>query len=147
MNVKDITSEQMEEATRELAEETGVEHILSIPGVWEHVSEYFNNGAIDRIRGAEPDADCARCSEDIGDSDAEADGYGAVCADCHTIISAMEHTANLSRERCVELLEAVSIECRDDESTVTLREAVESNLDDETIDAAEVLGLEEGVSG
>lgn len=40
---------------------------------------------------------------------------------------------NLSREACVELLEGACIECRDDEDVATLREAVQSNLEDGTL--------------
>jgi hypothetical protein len=41
---------------------------------------------------------------------------------------------DLDRETCVELLESVGIECRDEETVETLRVAVESNIDDETLD-------------
>lgn len=40
----------------------------------------------------------------------------------------------MDRSAIVEALEAVSIECRDDESVETLREALIANIDDETID-------------
>lgn len=39
----------------------------------------------------------------------------------------------MSREEIVEALEAVSIECKDDETIETLREALIANIDDETI--------------
>ena len=42
--------ERFDEAVRELARKDGVEHILSIDGVWECVSEYYNNDAIDLMR-------------------------------------------------------------------------------------------------
>lgn len=42
--------ERFDRAVRELALEDGVEIVLSIPGVWEAVSEYYNNAAIDRMR-------------------------------------------------------------------------------------------------
>ena len=41
---------------------------------------------------------------------------------------------SMDRDECVELLESVSIECRDDETLDTLREAVAANIDDETLD-------------
>ena len=43
----------------------------------------------------------------------------------------------MDRAAIVEALEAVSIECRDDESVETLREALISNIDDQTIDGLE----------
>ncbi len=45
-----------------------------------------------------------------------------------------EDPSSMSRERCVELLASVDIECNDDETIATLREAVEVNIDDGTID-------------
>jgi len=42
----EIDSEAFDNAVRELAREAGVEALLSIPGVWELVSEEFNNEAI-----------------------------------------------------------------------------------------------------
>jgi hypothetical protein len=44
---------------------------------------------------------------------------------------------DMEREQMVEELEAVSIECRDDESDEMLREAVIENIDDGTIDGIE----------
>lgn len=41
--------------------------------------------------------------------------------------------ADLSREKCVSLLDGISIECRDEETVEELREAVESNLEDGTL--------------
>jgi len=40
----------------------------------------------------------------------------------------------LPRERCVELLERVGIQCYDSETTQTLREAVRVNVEDGTIE-------------
>jgi len=40
---------------------------------------------------------------------------------------------NLTREQCVSLLEAAGIQCYDTETVETLREAVESNVEDGTI--------------
>lgn len=48
-----ITTEAFETAVRDLATEDGVSVVLSIPGVWESVSEYYNNAAIDRCRERE----------------------------------------------------------------------------------------------
>jgi len=41
--------EMFDEAVREIAREEGVDILLSIPGVWELVSEHFNNDAISHI--------------------------------------------------------------------------------------------------
>ena len=121
MRVSEITTGQMEAATRELAHEDGIESILGIPGVWEHVSEHYNNAAIDRARetwaiesGLEDDA-----------------------------LEAIDACPNLPRVVCVELLEAVSIQCYDSEDDATLRTAVEANIKDGTIDPSDVLGVAE----
>ncbi len=117
MRTESITSEQMEAAIRELAQEDGVTTILDIPGVWECVSENYNNAAIDKVR--EMWADDKGLSEDAPE--------------------AVDACPNLSREACVELLEEESIQCYDSEDVATLREAVESNISDGTIDPARVL--------
>ena len=49
-------TEQFDEAVRALALEDGVEHLLSIPGVWECISEYYNNAAIDKMKEDAEDA-------------------------------------------------------------------------------------------
>lgn len=41
--------EKHDDAVRELARQDGVEVLLSIPGVWEIVSEYYNNDAMDLV--------------------------------------------------------------------------------------------------
>lgn len=46
---------------------------------------------------------------------------------------AREAVQDLERERCVELLTACGIQCRDDETVETLREAVRVNIVDGTI--------------
>jgi hypothetical protein len=46
--------------------------------------------------------------------------------------------SRLPRERCVELLTNAGIQCYDADSIETLREAVRVNVEDGTIDAAEV---------
>ena len=45
---------------------------------------------------------------------------------------------NLTRDQCVEILEAMSIECRDDETVEVLREAITANIDDGTLPYGEV---------
>lgn len=42
-------TEQFHNAICALAEEDGVTVLLSIPGVWEHVQEFYNNDAIRRM--------------------------------------------------------------------------------------------------
>ena len=63
----EITTEEFDQAVRDLAESDGVGVVLSIPGVWEHVSEYYNNDAIDRCCDDDDDDDdvpCDRCGGD-----------------------------------------------------------------------------------
>jgi hypothetical protein len=50
----------------------------------------------------------------------------------------LDIAANLTREQCVELLEGISIECRDDETVEELRETVQSNIEDDTLDYTDV---------
>ena len=66
--------------------------------------------------------------QDHFQSDMDADGYFHDTA----LVSA------LTREQCVGLLESVSIECRDDETVETLREAVAANIEDNTLAYSEV---------
>ena len=47
---KPITTEEMSDAIRAIAEDRGTDDILDIPGVWESVAEYYNNAAIDLVR-------------------------------------------------------------------------------------------------
>jgi len=53
-------------------------------------------------------------------------------------LSLTRKVSRLSRERCVALLEGVSIQCYDTESTEELREAVYVNVLDCNIDAEEI---------
>jgi len=50
----------------------------------------------------------------------------------------LEIVTKLSREQCVKLLEGISIECRDDKTVGELRDAVESNVEDGTLDYRDV---------
>lgn len=43
------------QAVHEIARELGVDGLLSIPGLWEAVSEELNNDAIDRMREGNDD--------------------------------------------------------------------------------------------
>ena len=45
--------ERFDDAVRELAEEDGVDSVLALPGVWEIVSEHYNNAALDRMKEEE----------------------------------------------------------------------------------------------
>ena len=45
------------------------------------------------------------------------------------------HTRELDRDECAEILESISIEVRDNETVETLREAIDANISDGTIDA------------
>jgi hypothetical protein len=47
--IAEIDHETFVAAVTELATRDGVGVVLSIPGVWEAVSEYYNNDAIDNI--------------------------------------------------------------------------------------------------
>ena len=49
-----VTTEEFDQAVRELALEDGVEVLLSIPGVWETISEFYNNDAIQRVVDGRP---------------------------------------------------------------------------------------------
>ena len=72
--------------------------------------------------------------QDLFQDDMEEDGY----------FQDLDIAANLTREQCVELLEGISIECRDEESVETLREAVQSNIEDETLGYSEVEAVSRG---
>lgn len=65
--------------------------------------------------------------QDLFQSEMDEDGY--FTPDPAPIIAAM------GRKQIVELLEGVSIECRDDETTEELREALKVNVEDGTIPA------------
>jgi len=45
-----VSSEEFDAEVRAIAEEEGVEFLLSLPGVWEIVAEELNNDAIQNIR-------------------------------------------------------------------------------------------------
>ena len=47
------------------------------------------------------------------------------------------HTSELDRDECAKMLESISIEVRDNETVETLREAIDANILDGTIDAQE----------
>lgn len=61
----------------------------------------------------------------------------SVCFQDDWTEAATEHTCELDRDECIEILEAISIEVFDSETVETLREAIDANIEDETIDAQE----------
>lgn len=79
-------------AVESLAVKAGVPTLLSIPGVWECVSEHFNNAAIDLMaaendeeeeeasEGTAPD-ECQSCSSGSG-FEFDADATLWTCKDC-----------------------------------------------------------------
>jgi hypothetical protein len=73
----DITTEEFDQAVRSLAEKDGVTVLLSIDGVWELVSEFYNNDAIRKCLGTV--YDCPDCGSDEPPPDGEE--YGR-CPDC-----------------------------------------------------------------
>jgi hypothetical protein len=58
-----------------------------------------------------------------------------VCIQDDWIEAASYHTNELDRDECIEILEAISIEVFDSETIETLRQAIATNIEDETIDA------------
>ena len=55
---REIDTETFDNAVREIAMEAGVSAILAIPGVWELVSEEWNNEALARVaQDDDPDDD------------------------------------------------------------------------------------------
>lgn len=55
--MSDDDQEKFDDAVRELARQDGVEVLLSIPGIWEIVSEYYNNDAMDLVKEDEDEED------------------------------------------------------------------------------------------
>lgn len=47
---KQITDAEFDQAVIDLATEDGMAAVARIPGVWECLSEYYNNDAIDKVR-------------------------------------------------------------------------------------------------
>lgn len=50
-----INQERFDDTVFDLAREDGTDFVLMIPGVWESVSEYYNNAAIERIQDESAD--------------------------------------------------------------------------------------------
>ena len=51
----EIDQEAFDAAVRALAQEDGVANILGLPGIWEIVSEHYNNDAISRVEAEADD--------------------------------------------------------------------------------------------
>ena len=60
MAKKEINNEEFDRILSEICEEEGGANLLTIPGVYECVSEYFNNDVLDRYRWSETDRDVDR---------------------------------------------------------------------------------------
>lgn len=75
MSTTTKTTMSFEEAVTELANEDGVAHLLSIPGVREHVSEYYNNAAIELVKESEEESKVLIL---INDSDYYSDDDGSI---------------------------------------------------------------------
>lgn len=50
-----IDQQAFDDAVRSLAIEDGAEHLLSVPGIWELLTEYYNNAAIAAVIQAAAD--------------------------------------------------------------------------------------------
>lgn len=71
-------------------------------------------------------------------SNVESDYYDdilSVCVQDDWEEPATDHTSNLDRDECAEILDGIGIEVFDSESVETLREAIDANILDSTIDA------------
>ncbi len=53
----EIDQEAFDNAVRACAHEDGVENILGLPGIWEIISEHYNNDAIKRVESEQEDED------------------------------------------------------------------------------------------
>lgn len=65
-----------------------------------------------------------------------------VCAQDDWLEPATDKVSGLERSQVVEWLESISIDCQDDESIETLRDALTVNLEDGTIDPQEFCDIE-----
>ena len=68
-SVPEIDPEAFNTAVWALAEEDGVENILGLPGVWEIVSEHYNNNAIRRVESEQEDEERRQHDEEEDDDD------------------------------------------------------------------------------
>lgn len=81
---------------------------------------------------------CGECDDEDQESERWEIEDQMLCTACKDKALAKQRAAGLTREKCVELLEAVSIECREEETVEVLREAVIANIEDDTIEPDEV---------
>jgi hypothetical protein len=100
--------------------------------VWWKVS--LNGEEIDNV----PYAQSYRTAEEVKRSLVNHDGYDPnIVVERETPEPAYPYH-RLERETCVELLEAACIQCYDSEDAQTLQEAVKANVEDGTIDRADL---------
>jgi hypothetical protein len=62
----EIPQDEFDDMIRELARRDGTSVVLDIPGVWECVSEFYNNAAIDELTESE-DYEPTEQEEGFGD--------------------------------------------------------------------------------
>jgi hypothetical protein len=75
---QEATMTTFDEAVTQLAVADGVQHLISVPGIWECLSDYYNNDALALLREAEEpeeeeedddeDLSCLGCAN-LGDCD------------------------------------------------------------------------------
>jgi hypothetical protein len=100
--------------------------------VWWKVS--LNGEEIDKV----PYVESYKTAEEVKRSLVNHDGYDPGIEVERETPEPPYNYAGLDRETCVELLEAVSIQCYDHEDVDTLREAVKVNVEDGTIDKGDL---------
>lgn len=93
---------------------------------YEHSGDFFEEWSYENISNVYADPS----SWDLTECRDWCDEHGGETADC-------PNPWEMKRPELVELLTGAGIECRDDESDDTLRDAVIANMDDETIDGLE----------
>lgn len=115
-----ISTEDFDRILAEIMNEDNASSLLTIPGVYEIVSEHFNNEVLEKWNieqaiSEEPDPVDAWCRENP---------------------DVVRRVHRMGREQMVRVLEDVAcIQCYDRETTDELREALFANLADGTIKA------------
>lgn len=83
-DIQSITDEEFDRAVIELATEDGMKTVARIPGVWEYLSEHYNNEAIDRAlenrRNPMKGFRCNACGLEAGEAPKTV--VTSVCTDC-----------------------------------------------------------------
>lgn len=80
-NYATMSSEDFDRILRELINEQYADlgppcNILSIPGIYEILSEHFNNDVLERWDEQQPEISCAQCGEPFFTSDAGTTHHG-----------------------------------------------------------------------